>query len=161
MFRTTIAQIVQDKGSEAAKSAGTLNKAIKQMVADRALFEDFGDWAHRIRTTGNAGAHGEAFDPVTQDQAAELKVFIRELINFLYVQPARRAAARPATRKADPAAGRRHHAELTTRASLADGVALGNRHPNCPDEGHPMAVHGPRRPGTKNLNSSRSRRCGR
>lgn len=102
MFRTTIAQIVQDKGSEAAKKAGTLDKAIKQMVADRALFEDFGDWAHHIRTTGNAGAHGEAFDPVTQEQAAELKVFIRELINFLYVQPARRAAARPATRKAAP-----------------------------------------------------------
>ncbi|SLI54545.1 Uncharacterised protein [Mycobacteroides abscessus subsp. bolletii] len=94
MFRTVIAKIVQDKGSEAARKANTLNLAIKQMVADRALFEDFGDWADHVRAAGNAGAHGEKFEPVDMEQATELKTFIRELINFLYVQPARRANAR-------------------------------------------------------------------
>ena len=55
---------------------------------------------------GNAGAHGEKFDPVTIDQATELQTFIREMLNFLYEQPARRAAARPATKKANrPACG--------------------------------------------------------
>jgi hypothetical protein len=106
MFRTTIAQIVQNKGSEAAKKKNTLNDAIKQMVSDRALWEDFGDWADHVRLTGNAGAHGEKFDPVTMDQATELKTFIREIVNFLYVQPARRAAAKPVTKKATaPASG--------------------------------------------------------
>jgi hypothetical protein len=106
MIRTTIAQIVQNKGSEAAKKKNTLNEAIKQMVADRALWEDFGGWADHVRLTGNAGAHGEKFDPITMEQAAELKKFIREIINFLYEQPARRAAAKPVTKQvASPAAG--------------------------------------------------------
>lgn len=100
MFRTAIAQIVQDKGSTAAKAKSTLNAAIIQMVADRTLWDDFGDWAHHVRTTGNAGAHGEAFDAVEPEQASELAVFIREMINFLYVQPARRANAMPVTKKA-------------------------------------------------------------
>ena len=99
MFRTTIAQIVQDNGSAAAKGKRTLKEAIKQMVQDKTLWDDFGDWADHIRDTGNAGAHGEAFDPVTMDQATELKRFTREMINFLYEQPARRAAARPVTRR--------------------------------------------------------------
>lgn len=99
MFRTSLAQIVQDKGSVDAKKQKTLNLAIKQMVTDRTLWEDFGDWADHIRDTGNAGAHGEAFDPVSMDQATDLKKFARELINFLYEQPARRAAATPVTKK--------------------------------------------------------------
>lgn len=105
MFRTTIAQVVQDKGSDQAKGKDTLNAAIIQMVKDRALWEDFGDWAHHVRDAGNAGAHSEKFDSVDMEQATELKVFIRELINFLYVQPARRASARPVTKKANPSPG--------------------------------------------------------
>lgn len=56
-------------------------------------WEDFRDWAHHVRDTGNAGAHGERFDPVTIEQSKELETFIGEMINFLYPQPARRAAA--------------------------------------------------------------------
>jgi hypothetical protein len=99
MFRTNIAQIVENKGSDAAKAKGTLNARIIQMVQDKTLWDDFGDWAHHIRDTGNAGAHGEQFHPVTMDQATELKTFIREMINFLYEQPARRASASPVTKK--------------------------------------------------------------
>lgn len=105
MFRTTIAQIVEDKGSAAAKAKDKLHERIIQMVQDKTLWDDFGDWAHHVRHTGNAGAHGEKFDPVTMDQATELKKFIREMINFLYEQPARRAAARPVTKKANPSGG--------------------------------------------------------
>jgi hypothetical protein len=104
MFRTVIAQIVADKGSAVAKAKRTLFERIEQMVQEKTLWDDFGDWAHHVRDTGNAGAHGEKFDPVTIDQATELQTFIREMLNFLYEQPARRAAARPATKKANPAA---------------------------------------------------------
>ncbi|SKR36481.1 DUF4145 domain-containing protein [Mycobacteroides abscessus] len=101
MFRTVIAQIVEDKGSAAAKAEKDLYRRIEQMVTDRTLWEDFGDWAHHVRGTGNAGAHGEKYDPVTIEQATELQKFIGEIINFLYTQPARRAAAMPPT-KATP-----------------------------------------------------------
>jgi Domain of unknown function (DUF4145) len=37
MFRNAIAQIVENKGSEAAKKKNTLNARIKQMVQDRTL----------------------------------------------------------------------------------------------------------------------------
>lgn len=100
MFRTVIAQIVQSKGSEAAAKKRTLYDAINQMDADKTMWPDFGDWAHYVRDVGNAGAHGEKYEPVSVEQAAQLRVFIRELINFLYVQPARRAAAKAATKKA-------------------------------------------------------------
>jgi hypothetical protein len=105
MFRTVIAQIVENKGSEAAKAKRNLFDRIEQMVQDKTLWDDFGDWAHHVRDTGNAGAHGEKFDPVTMEQAAELRNFIREMVNFLYVQPARRTAARPVAKKAPPAPG--------------------------------------------------------
>jgi hypothetical protein len=45
-------------------------------VQDESLFDDFGDWAQHVRDTGNAGAHGEEFDPVTMGRAMELQVFI-------------------------------------------------------------------------------------
>lgn len=105
MFRTVIAQIVENKGSEAAKAKPNLFQRIEQMVTDRTLWEDFGVWAHHVRDTGNAGAHGEKFDPVTVEQAQALQTFIGEMINFLYTQPARRAAALgPTKAAAEPAA---------------------------------------------------------
>lgn len=105
MFRTVLAQIIQDKGSTAAKAKRTLKEAITQMEQDGTMWSEFGDWANHIRDTGNAGAHGEAFDPLTMDQATDLRTFTREIINFLYVQPAMRAAARAATRRAAPQPG--------------------------------------------------------
>jgi Domain of unknown function (DUF4145) len=108
MFRTTIAQIIWDKGSAEAQAKlqnSTLNNAIIQMEQDGTMWSEFGDWAHHIRATGNAGAHGEAFDPLDMEQATELQTFIKHIIEFLYVQPARRAAARAATRRAAPPDG--------------------------------------------------------
>lgn len=51
------------------------------------------------------------------EQATELKTFIREMINFLYEQPARRANANPVTRKA------------TTTASAATPPPAAGSHP--------------------------------
>lgn len=93
MFRTAIAQVVAEKGSETAKAQRDLYSRIEKMAEEGALFRNFGDWAHHIRKVGNAGAHGEAFEPVTTDDATELQRFVGQLIDFLYVQPARLAAA--------------------------------------------------------------------
>jgi Domain of unknown function (DUF4145) len=84
MFRTAIAQIVEEKGSAAAKAKSSLFDRIEQMVQEKALWEGFGNWAHHVRKTGNAGAHGEKFDPVTLEQATDLQKFLRGLISFLY-----------------------------------------------------------------------------
>ncbi|MFL0237816.1 DUF4145 domain-containing protein [Mycobacterium sp. SMC-17] len=93
MFRTAIAQIVSDKGSATAKAEKDLYRRIEKMAEEGALFQSFGGWAHHIRKVGNAGAHGEAFEPVATDDATELQRFVGQLIDFLYVQPARLAAA--------------------------------------------------------------------
>ncbi|UVF60353.1 hypothetical protein SEA_MEYRAN_1 [Gordonia phage Meyran] len=99
MLRNALAGIVEEKGSETAKAQKDLYNRIEMMATEGALFSTFGEWAHHIRTNGNAGAHQEKFAPVTPEQASELFRFTRELINFLYVQPARLASARgPAKR---------------------------------------------------------------
>jgi hypothetical protein len=94
MLRTALAQIVKDKGSETARAKNTLHAAVKQMVADGALWESFGDWATHIRQLGNAGAHQEAFDPVSMEEANDLFALVNQLLAFLYVQPAKVARAR-------------------------------------------------------------------
>ncbi|MCF4121753.1 DUF4145 domain-containing protein [Antribacter sp. KLBMP9083] len=94
MLRTALALIVKDKGSEAASNKNTLHAAIKQMVDDGALWESFGDWATHIRQLGNAGAHQEAFGPVSMDEANDLFALVQQLLEFLYVQPERVARAR-------------------------------------------------------------------
>ncbi|ETD30094.1 hypothetical protein W823_26250 [Williamsia sp. D3] len=100
MLRTALAHIVEDKGSEAAKSKKTLYDRIEQMVIDKTLWESFGVWATHIRKTGNAGAHAEKFEPITMGQASELQRFVRQLIEFLYLVPGRLAKAMPPIPKA-------------------------------------------------------------
>jgi Domain of unknown function (DUF4145) len=102
MFRTAVAQIVEDKASVAARSERDLYRRIEKMAEEGALFNNWSTWAHHIRTVGNAGAHGEKFDPVPIEQARELQRFVAELINTLYVQPARLAAAMAPTPTTTP-----------------------------------------------------------
>jgi hypothetical protein len=94
MLRTALAQIVKDKGSQTARAKSTLHAAVRQMVDDGALWESFGDWATHIRQLGNAGAHQEAFDPVSMEEANDLFSLVSQLLEFLYVQPAKVARAR-------------------------------------------------------------------
>ena len=88
MLRSALAQVVQDKGSEAAKAKGSLRDAVKQMVGDGALLPTFGDWADHVREMGNAGAHPEVFGEVSQQQAEDLQGLVRSMLDFLYVVPA-------------------------------------------------------------------------
>ena len=69
-------------------------------MADKTLWDSFGEWATHIRETGNAGAHQEQWDPVDMEQASDLQRFVRQLIEFLYVQPALLAVARAPRKRA-------------------------------------------------------------
>ena len=102
MFRNAIAQIVQDKGSAAARSKPTLNAAIEQMAADKTLAEAFTSWAHHIRKIGNAGAHQESFEHIPIEQAREIQEFVSHLIDTLYIHPAKLARAMPAVKSQRP-----------------------------------------------------------
>lgn len=96
MLRSALAQIVQDKGSDAARTKRSLKEAVKQMVSDGTLWPTFGDWADHIREIGNAGAHPEIFGEVSQGEADDLQRLVRQLLEILYVQPASIERARAA-----------------------------------------------------------------
>lgn len=102
MFRNALAQIVQDKGSEAAKKKSTLNDAVKQMVDDRTLHDGFKDWAEHVRKVGNAGAHQETWEAIPLVQAQELQELVSHLIESLYVQPAKLSRAIAAKKRPKP-----------------------------------------------------------
>ncbi|MFD6356597.1 DUF4145 domain-containing protein [Nocardia tengchongensis] len=98
MCRNALALIVQDKGSDAAKRERSLSKSIKKMVEEKTLADWFAEWATHIIEVGNAGAHPEAFEEVTLEQAQDLKSLTHALIESLYLQPAKLQRMRPASR---------------------------------------------------------------
>lgn len=90
--------IVQDKGSPEAVAKGKkeLKAGVKQMVTDGTLWADFGEWADHIREMGNASVHPETHDPVTIEEATDIRDLVRQLIEILYIQPAKVRRARAA-----------------------------------------------------------------
>ncbi|WP_216892137.1 DUF4145 domain-containing protein [Nocardia alni] len=90
MFRNALAHIVKEKGSDAAKRAlsGSLASGIAQMVTDGDLLSTFNDWATHIRVVGNAGAHQEAYEAVSAEEAQDLQNLVLGLIRYLYIEPA-------------------------------------------------------------------------
>lgn len=113
MFRNTIAQIVNDKGSEQAKAKllgsekkfGNLSSAIKQMAEDRTLHDAFSAYADHVREVGNAGAHQESYETIPVEQAREVQELVGAMIDALYVQPAKWGKRMPATKKPNPGTG--------------------------------------------------------
>lgn len=99
MFRGMLAQVVVDKGSVAAQAKNTLYAKLEQMSRDGSLHLSLVDWAREIRIIGNAAAHPDALDPVSDDEAADLARLCRQLLNVLYEVPAaiarNRAARQP------------------------------------------------------------------
>jgi hypothetical protein len=94
MFRAALAEIVTDRGSAAAQSKGSLAGQLKQMASDGDLDRTTADWADHVRIVGNAGAHPNELDPVTQEEAEELARLIKVITDYLYVHPARVRRAR-------------------------------------------------------------------
>ncbi len=95
MARSALAQIVADKASSAAKAKGkdNLSATITAMIDEGTLLEHFKEWVDVIRDTGNAGAHPESWEPTTLEQAEDRLNLIAQLVNWLYIQPAKLAAS--------------------------------------------------------------------
>lgn len=101
MFRNALAQIVKDKGNDAAKRAlaSNLAAAIEQMTKDGDLYGPFAEWATQIRTWGNAGAHQEAYEPVELEDAQDLQNLTLSMIRYLYIEPANFTRMRQTTKR--------------------------------------------------------------
>lgn len=97
MFRRAIQNSMIEKGADEKldlidqiKNVGTLTKDIK-------------DWAHNIRIFGNWGAHpqDDMLHDITPELAKEVKDFVDEFMNYVYVMPGKVAAARERYKKKD------------------------------------------------------------
>jgi hypothetical protein len=96
MFRGMLAQVVADKGSAAAQAKNSLYAKLEQMGQDGSLHPSLIEWAKEIRIIGNAAAHPDALDPVSDEEAADLARLCRQILNVIYEVPARIARNRAA-----------------------------------------------------------------
>jgi hypothetical protein len=96
MFRGMLAQVVVDKGGPAAQAKHSLYEKLEQMNQDGSLHPSLVEWAKEIRLIGNAAAHPDALDPVSDEEAADLARLCRQLLNVIYEVPARIARNRAA-----------------------------------------------------------------
>jgi hypothetical protein len=96
MFRGMLAQVVADKGSTTAQAKNTLYAKLEQMSQEGSLHPSLVEWAQEIRLIGNAAAHPDALDPVSDEEAADLARLCRQLLSFIYEVPARIARNRAA-----------------------------------------------------------------
>lgn len=89
MARGVLAFIVQERGSDEAKQQRNLYEKLKKMVDEGTIPPAFTDWVDVIRTTGNAGAHPDEYEEVSQDEAADRLSLAYGLIDQMYIQPDR------------------------------------------------------------------------
>jgi hypothetical protein len=90
MFRRSLQSALLNLGANADDD---LINQIKNMGS---LTQDIKDWAHNIRIFGNWGAHpqNDNLKEVDQKVADEVRMFIEEFFNYVYVMPGRVAKAR-------------------------------------------------------------------
>jgi len=90
MFRRSLQSALLNLGADAS------NDLIDQIKNMGSLTQDIKDWAHNIRIFGNWGAHpqDDNLKEVNQEVADEVRVFIEEFFNYVYVMPGRVAKAR-------------------------------------------------------------------
>lgn len=92
MFRRTVEGIVRDLGSEKAVAQldtfdlpGSLAIMIKEGTLDKSL----GEWAGEVRALGNVGGHFDPVKDVSIEQASDLASVVRQMLRYLYEEPAR------------------------------------------------------------------------
>lgn len=84
MARRTLEAIAAEKG----ESGGRLVDRIKTLASKGVLQPALADWATEVRLIGNAGAHFDPLDEVSNEDAQQLINLIRELTRYLYELPA-------------------------------------------------------------------------
>jgi len=99
MFRRAIQDAMINLG------ANTKKDLIDQIKEVGSLTNDIKDWAQNIRIFGNWGAHPQEdkLKEVNQELAFEVKDFVDQFINYVYVMPNRVATARSKHAKKEPA----------------------------------------------------------
>jgi len=90
MFRRAIQNAMLNLGADAKKDL------LDQIKDVGSLTKDIQDWAHNIRIFGNWGAHpqDDNLKEIDHDLALEVKDFVDQFINYIYVMPGKVAAAR-------------------------------------------------------------------
>lgn len=96
MLRGTVEALVRDKGSNAAQAAlkKNLASALAVMAEDHTLDATLAEWATEIRLAGNPAAHLDPLDNVGMDEAESLATLARQLLRYVYEEPARLRRAR-------------------------------------------------------------------
>lgn len=94
LLRNALTLIVTDKGTETAKGKRDLSDKIKQMIKDGGPLGALGDWAEHVNLYGNAGAHPEVYGNVTPEEAKDVALLTRSMIELLYEAPAKFAKRR-------------------------------------------------------------------
>jgi hypothetical protein len=89
MTRRSLDAMVADKGGE----GGDLYGRLKDLKQKHVLTPDLWEWAEELRVVGRHGAHPE-WEEVTQEDAEYAVRFLREILRYLYINPAERAAKR-------------------------------------------------------------------
>jgi hypothetical protein len=98
MARRTLEAVAVDQGER----DGTLVKRLAVLTSRGLLPSTFSDWAKEVRLVGNVGAHFDLQEDVSVRDAEQLRDFIAELLNHLYILPSKLAARRAGNRTAPP-----------------------------------------------------------
>ncbi|KAE8755635.1 DUF4145 domain-containing protein [Paraburkholderia madseniana] len=99
MARRTLEAVAADRG----ETDGPLVKRLAALASRGLLPSTFSDWAKEVRLVGNIGAHFDLEEDVSARDAEQLRDFIAELLNHLYVLPSKLATRRAnANRTAPP-----------------------------------------------------------
>lgn len=95
MFRRSLQESLIDRGAD------TSLDLIEQIKNVENLTEDIKDWAHNIRIFGNWGAHpqNDNLKDINMDLAGEVKDFLEEFFNYVYLMPSRVLRARSLNQK--------------------------------------------------------------
>ncbi|MGS1033496.1 DUF4145 domain-containing protein [Burkholderia glumae] len=95
MARRTLEAIAADKGETTGTPAQRLNKLTTRGMLHPTLSE----WMKEVRLIGNVGAHFDLDEDVTVKDANDLRDFIAELLNYLYILPSTLATRRAGTNR--------------------------------------------------------------
>ena len=99
MARKSIDRLTRNLGAK----GGDLKARLKFLRDNHQITESLWEWADGLRVVGNDGAHGAKGDgdgdnlvleDVTEDDANHAVLFLGEILNYVYVVPARQAATR-------------------------------------------------------------------
>lgn len=85
MARRTLEAITSHIG----KSNGSLYKQLEELKDEGDIHPTLHEWATEIRLIGNVGAHFDPIDTVSEHEAEQLILFIRELLKYVFEFPSR------------------------------------------------------------------------